>query len=247
MKKLQLPILFLFYLVINAMGANSKGQKIVSIYQVGDSIVNYDTNFTNLFRNWTDKNITNASDYKLLNYTFLETIADSSTLEFYSRLMTSNKMIGLGSKYSAETTKNISEVKYAVEPTQFSFDSLYTVKNPRLKRLYEDISFFQEIKRLYSDEFSMREVKREKIAAYKSPDLLTDEEYKVFLLNSTKVERMMAQLYFIEFVNIGDVVYAVHFKYLDKLYTDYVVCDSKTKKVKLDGFFKGVHMYVDLK
>lgn len=247
MKKLQLPILFLFCLVLNAMGADSKRQRTVSIYEVGDSIVDYDTNFKNLFHNWTSKNLTNASDYKLLNFTFLETIADSSLLDFYCRVLTSSsKWIGLGSAHSDKTTHGISEIKYVVEPTQFNLDSLYTVKNPRLRKLYEDRSFVQEIKRLYSDDFNMSEVKLGKVGTVKSPDLLSDDEYKAFLLDVTKAERAMGQLYFKQFVNIGDAIYVVHFRYLDKFYSDYVVCDSKTKKVKFDGFFKGVDMYVDM-
>ena len=208
MKKLQLPFLFLFCLVINALGADSKSHMTVSIYEVGDSIVDYDTNFRNLFHNWTGKNLTNASDYKLLNFTLLEAIADSSTLEFYSRLMTSRKMIGLGSKYSDKTTKGISEVKYAVEPTQLSEDSLYTVKNLRIRKFYDDRKFFQEIKRITSDDFSIREVKSGQIGAIKSPDLLSDDEYKALIIEGAKAERVMMLLYFKQFVNIGDAVSA---------------------------------------
>ena len=247
MKKLQLPFLFMFCLVINALGADSKRQMTMSIYEVGDSIVDYDTNFRNLFHNWTGKNLTNASDYKLLNFTFLETIADSSTLEFYSRLMTSTRMIGLAAKHSDKTSKTgISEIKYVVEPTQFSEDSLYTVKNLRIRKFYDDRKFFQEIKMITSDDFSMSELESGQIGAIKSPDLLSDDEYKALILEGTKGDRAIKQLYFKQFTNIGDAVYVVHFRYMDKLYSDYVVCDSKTKKVKIDGFFKGIQLYVDV-
>ena len=246
MKILLFPFIFLTCFVFNALSADSKRQMTMSIYEVGDSVVDYETNFRNLFHNWTGKNLTNASDYKLLNFAFLETIADSTILDFYSRLMTSRRMIGLGSKHSDITTKGISEIKYAVEPTQFSEDSLYTVKNLRIRKFYDDRKFFQEIKRILSDDFSMREVKSGQIGAIKSPDLLSDDEYKAFIIEGTKAERAMMQLYFKQFVNIGDAVYVVHFRYMDKLYTDYVVCDFKTKKVKIDGFFKGVQLYVDV-
>lgn len=247
MKKLQLSFIFLIYLVINALGADSKRQMTVSIYEVGDSIVDYDTNFRNLFHNWTGKYLANASDYKLLNYTFLETIADSSTLDFYVRLMTSGQMIGLESKSSDKTSSiGVSEKKYAVKPTQFSEDSLYNVKNLRIRKLYDDRNFFQEIKRIMSDDFSMREVKSGQIGVFKSPDLLSDDEYKALILEGAKAEKAMIQLYFQQLINIGDAVYVVHFRYMDKLYADYVVCDSNTKKVKIDGFFKGVQLCVDV-
>lgn len=247
MKNLHVLILFLFCFLIHVQGADSKRQRTVSIYEVGDSITEYDTNFKNLFHNWTSKNLTNASDYKLLNYTFLEAVTDSSILDFYCRVLTSNsKWVGLGSAHSDKTTNGISEIKYVVEPTQSNLDSLYTVKDPRLRKLYEDRSFVQEIKRLYSEDFNMSEVKLGKVGTYKSPALLSDDEYKVYLLDATKAERAMMQFFFKQFVNIGDAIYVVHFRYLNKLYADYVVCDSKTKKVKLDGFFKGVNMYVDV-
>lgn len=248
MKKVQILVFLIFYIVINAFGADSKKKVQMSFYEVGDSIVDYDTNFKNLFHNWTADNLTNAPDYKLLNYTYLETITDSTILDFYGIFMTTRaNMIGLSSKSSERMSLiGVREVKYAVEPTQFSLDSLFTVKNQRLRKLYEDRLFVHEIKRIYSDGFSMREDKPGKVAIYRSPDLLSDDEYKAFLLNAAKTERAMAQLYFQQFVHIGDAVYVVHFRYLNKLYSDYVVCDSKTKRVKIDGFFKRVHLWVDV-
>jgi hypothetical protein len=246
MKKLQVTFVIFFVLVINTLGADLKNQKSVTIYEIGDSIVDYDTNFKNLFRNWTTDKLNNASDYKLLNFAYLETITDSTILDFYGRLMTSFKMLSLSSKHS-EKLSPIGEkiVKYAVEPTQLSFDSLFTVKDQRLRKLYEDRLFVKEIKRIYSDDFSMLEVEAGKVGTVRSPKSLSDNEYKAYLLDCTKAERAISQYYFKQIVNIGDAVYVVHFRYLNKLYTAYVVCDSKTKKVKIDGFFKGVQLLVD--
>lgn len=247
MKKLQITAILLFNLVISASGADAKNQIQVSFYEIGDSIVNYDTSFKNLFHNWTTDKLTNAADYKLLNYTFLETINDSTVLDLYVRLMTSNKMFGLSSKKSESTSMNgVTENKYTVEPNLFSVDSLFTVKNQRLRKLYEDRKFLLEILRITSDDFCMSEVKSGQVVIKKSPESMNDEEYKAYIVEGSKAERAMAQLYFQKLVNIGDAVYVVNFRYKGKLYSDYVVCDAKTKKVKVDGYFKGVCLWVDV-
>lgn len=55
----------------------SYGQKNVSIYEHGDSLVNCEINFKNLYNNWTTLNVTNANSYKLLKYELVEIITDS--------------------------------------------------------------------------------------------------------------------------------------------------------------------------
>ena len=59
------------------------GQRTVSIYELGDSITDCETNFKNLFANWTSHNITNASSYNLLKYSYVETITDSTRFNYY--------------------------------------------------------------------------------------------------------------------------------------------------------------------
>ncbi len=61
----------------------SYGQKKVSIYELGDSITSCETNFNNLFTNWTANNITNADEYRFFGYSFLETITDSVRFNHY--------------------------------------------------------------------------------------------------------------------------------------------------------------------
>lgn len=59
------------------------GQKTVCIYEIGDSIVNYETNFENLLNNWKSNNITNANEYSRLRYAYVETITDSVRYNHY--------------------------------------------------------------------------------------------------------------------------------------------------------------------
>lgn len=58
-------------------------QNRVSIYEFGDSIVSCETNFTNLLRNWTVDNVTNANEYEFVKHSYVETIVDSSKYRYY--------------------------------------------------------------------------------------------------------------------------------------------------------------------
>jgi len=55
----------------------------MSIYELGDSIVNYETNFENLIDNWTTVNVTNAYEFKAFRYAFVETLTDSTRCNYY--------------------------------------------------------------------------------------------------------------------------------------------------------------------
>ncbi|MCU4164121.1 hypothetical protein [Carboxylicivirga caseinilyticus] len=65
------------------------GQKTVPIYEFGDSIIEYETNFKNLSNNWIIKNITNADDYILEDFSFVETISDSIIFNHYRNYFSS--------------------------------------------------------------------------------------------------------------------------------------------------------------
>lgn len=55
----------------------------VPIYEFGASLTSCETNFENLIKNWNTKNITNAREYELLDFTFVETIADTTRYNHY--------------------------------------------------------------------------------------------------------------------------------------------------------------------
>jgi hypothetical protein len=48
-------------------------------------------------------------------------------------------------------------------------------------------------------------------------------------------------------VNLGDLVYAVLFRYKGTLYTNYVVCSSESRTVSLDPFFGNIKIWVNEK
>lgn len=81
------------------------GQKNVSIYELGDSIENYETNFENLIHNWTTDNISNADEYRLFRYAFVETITDSVRYNYYRNYFSGAEILG-GSTRSESGEKN---------------------------------------------------------------------------------------------------------------------------------------------
>ena len=54
----------------------------INIYKFGQPIDSCECNFENLFRNWTDKFITNAKDTKLISYEFVETLKENN-IDYY--------------------------------------------------------------------------------------------------------------------------------------------------------------------
>jgi hypothetical protein len=240
MKKIQIPVFLIFCIVINALGADSK-KYAVSIYEVGDSIVDYDTNFKNLFHNWTVDYIENAPDYKLQSYTFIETISDSSVFNYYCRYFTSQRMILSSIKFKSHSTKDgKSESKFAIEPHFFNSDVLFSSKNARVNKILEDRVFFNEVLRCYSDDFDVENAKLIPMKNFQSTDSLNDNDFKLYMLECIKTERTFGVLNFRRYTKIGDKVYAILFRYNGKLFTDYVICDSDSKKVISDSFFKQI-------
>ncbi len=85
--KYYLIILFLIQLEIKELYSQSN----VSIYAVGDSITNCEINFKNLRDNWFESIVINAKDYELQDYSFIETISDSTRYRYYRNYFASDK------------------------------------------------------------------------------------------------------------------------------------------------------------
>jgi len=247
MKKHILTLFFGMVFLVNIHGQNADKMVDVPIYEYGDSIVSCETNFKNLFTNWTVKNITNAPDYKLLNYSYLEAISDSVIFKIYSRLFTSStKMLSKKTKSSSRSTSYGSdENRFAVEPYYFTLKTLLSTKVKRVKKLFEDLDFTQEMWRMYSDDYDVNESMNGSITTVNSPDSLSDEDFKKFVIESLRTERMITYDCFKKLIKMGDLVYVIHFRYNGKLYSDYVICDPDSKKVILDHFFGSINIRVD--
>lgn len=65
----------------------------VSIYELGDSIRDYEDNFKNLVKNWTKEYITNAEKYTLKKINFVEVITGSEQYNYWRNYFTSDKPV----------------------------------------------------------------------------------------------------------------------------------------------------------
>lgn len=260
------------------------GQKTVSIYELGDSIVNYETNFENLINNWTPCNITNADEYKLFRYAFVETITDSVRYNHYRNYFSGYEMLmGSGSRHSGEKNGHKFH-EFNIKPG-YAHSEFYDTRGMTERQkmilsedfrqkareiLSRDLNVDKMILKHYSYNFHKTDTiwrsdhivssysNEQRTTNISSPDSISANyidvsvlkkkqaeeldinEIRLLALEELLIERTELQLFFNTQVHLGDKVYVVRFEYSGKLYTNYVICSSKTKKVVMDYFFKSI-------
>ena len=82
-----------------------------TIYEKGDSIRDFETNFKNLFQNWDTAPIVNAADFELKGYSFKEVIEDRAALNRYRNYFTSNQSLGMNMRKSSRSSANGGKAK----------------------------------------------------------------------------------------------------------------------------------------
>ena len=92
------------------------GQKSGPIYEIGDSIANCETNFENLVNNWTNDNVTNAYEYKLFRYAFVETITDSVRYKYYRNYFSGDKMLSCSTSGNSGETNGRKYHTFYIRP-----------------------------------------------------------------------------------------------------------------------------------
>lgn len=183
-----------------AFSLDAKCQSITNIYEHGEPLSSCDANFKNLFKNWSNHNIMNADDYSLINYSFVETISDTSAIELYSQLLTDNKsLIG--------TAKNMSSSGGFMNGDNYSIH----------KQIFNVRTFGS-----LCDSTNMT-----------SADIVRMKE-------AFEQERKNMKYAFKYLVNVGDKVYVIFFKDKYQIYSSFIICSAKTKKVIWDTVFSNI-------
>ncbi len=139
LKALILTCLFLTQLTY------SYGQNRISIYELGDSIINCETNFKNLFNNWTPENITNSDSYQLHKYSFVETITDSIRFNYYR-----NYFSGIEPIYSSVRC----EKKENADGQRFC--KFYIKPGFIHKEIFDQRGLPEKIREIFSEEFKSK-------------------------------------------------------------------------------------------
>lgn len=89
----------------------------VSIYECGENITSYETNFKNLLNNWKTENITNANEYEFVNISFVESISDSIRYIYYRNYFSGGEPVYSSIKSNRGTGFNGSKIyEYYVVP-----------------------------------------------------------------------------------------------------------------------------------
>jgi len=264
-----------------------QAQKRVSIYELGDSITDFDTNFRNLFANWTFDNITNANSYELLNYSCIDTISDSTSFNYYRNYFSGIEPIFSSTSRRSHTNTNGEKVSEFYIKPGFIHNEIFDQRGlpPSIRELFteefklkaQDIltrNFNIDTTSLYrycyeentidtmitlGRHFNVYGIEKRSvilntvspdsisenyvdviIKKEKSFDELTSAEKRSLLLEQLLTERTSKQLMFNREIKIGDKVFVIDFKYNDKPYRNYVICNAENKKVILDYFFSGI-------
>jgi len=131
------------------------GQKNGSIYEVGDSIVNYETNFENLIKNWTTDNITNADEYTSFRYAFVETITDSIRYKYYRNYFTGDEVVSASTSRYFGVKDGLKYYRFFIRPG-YAYSEFYDTRGMTEKQktiMSED--FRQKAKDLLKRDFDV--------------------------------------------------------------------------------------------
>ncbi len=115
-------LLFITTLLFNSSFAQMNlPEQEISIYEFGEPIEDFETNFENLFNNWTAEHITNADDFQLLRYAFVETLRDEKAYQVYRNYFSGRKAVfsstrGSSGGYTDSTGQLIEYSELHIEP-----------------------------------------------------------------------------------------------------------------------------------
>ncbi|MGV8138581.1 MAG: hypothetical protein AB2L20_25545 [Mangrovibacterium sp.] len=120
-------ILSIFFLIIGTVCygqiAHDPKWDNVTIYEYGDSLTSCECNLENLFGNWP-KWVTNYQETELVSYKYVETLKDSSRIEYYAVLLNNWNILGrrisayYEEKGNADTTIYTRELYFYGEPLE---------------------------------------------------------------------------------------------------------------------------------
>lgn len=93
------------------------GQRKASIYELGNPVADCETNFENLFANWTFRHVTNADSYDLIKYSYVESITDSLKFNHYRNYFSGIKPVCCSvQKKSGQNTEGVRFREFYIKP-----------------------------------------------------------------------------------------------------------------------------------
>lgn len=125
----------------------------VSIYEYGAPLTSCETNFLNLFNNWNTEQVTNAREYQLLDFKFVETLSDKARYNYYRNYFSGAEAFGSsGSSFNSSSSKmKTLNGKAYNEETKISERFVWPTYIYR--ELFDQRGLSSETKMLCSDEY----------------------------------------------------------------------------------------------
>ena len=133
-------------LLLSIQVASSYCQKSPSIYELGNPIVSCETNFKNLFKNWTTEHITNAKSYDLLNYSLVETITDSIRFNYYRNYFSGVEPVGSSVRARSGGSNGETFHEFYIEPGYMHGE------------VFDQRGLPLEARKLFTDEFKTKAI-----------------------------------------------------------------------------------------
>lgn len=117
-----------------------QAQTRVSIYELGDSITDFNTNFKNLLANWTVDNIANANSYELVNYSCIDTISDSTSFNYYRNYFSGIEPIFSSISHRSHTNTNGKKVSEFYIKPGFIHNEIFDQRGlpPAIRELFSE-------------------------------------------------------------------------------------------------------------
>lgn len=126
----------------------------VPIFEYGSPLTSCETNFKNLFKNWTPANVTNAHEYELLDYSFVETLNDTARYNYYRNYFSSGEVFG--SSIATHDSQNWKlkkrKGKHYFEKTEAS--ELFVHPSYPYNYLFDQRGCSEEAKEVLSEDFT---------------------------------------------------------------------------------------------
>jgi hypothetical protein len=120
----------------------------MSIYEIGESLTNCDINMKNLLKNWVPKKIVNANEYEFLEWSFVETISDSSRYVYYRNYFSTDEPV-----YQSQSRKVGSSF---FENKHEEYDSLWVYPGFLYPHFHDTRGLPDKARAIFSDDFKLR-------------------------------------------------------------------------------------------
>ena len=144
--KKNLLIGLIFSNIFFCVGQQSAPYTYVSIYEIGEPVTNCDINMKNLLKNWTPEKIVNANEYEFLEWSFVETISDSSRYVYYRNYFSSDEPVNC-------SVSGITGYSY---PPGIEYDSLWVYPGFPHSEYYDPRGLPDKAREVLSEDFRLK-------------------------------------------------------------------------------------------